>query len=75
MLHIATTWALPEADRAESLIMVGDSVDDMKAGAAAGATTVLLVNRDNEHLEELAETHFCIARYALAKQLAFERLC
>ncbi|KAI9653932.1 MAG: hypothetical protein M1831_005617 [Alyxoria varia] len=32
------------------IIMVGDSADDMVAGKRAGATTVLLVNGENEHL-------------------------
>ncbi|KAI5811690.1 HAD-like domain-containing protein [Peziza echinospora] len=34
----------------EGLIMVGDSIDDMKAGRAAGAATVLLRNPENEEL-------------------------
>jgi phosphoglycolate phosphatase-like HAD superfamily hydrolase len=34
------------------VIMVGDSIDDMKAGRRAGAATVLLVNEENEHLVE-----------------------
>lgn len=33
-----------------SLIMVGDSLDDMTAGFRAGAATVLLVNDANRHL-------------------------
>ena len=35
----------------EGLIMVGDSVDDMRAGRRAGAATVLLVNDENGELE------------------------
>lgn len=34
----------------ERVIMVGDSVDDIEAGARAGAATVLLVNEENKHL-------------------------
>lgn len=44
---------LSENDRlkaCEGVIMVGDSVDDIEAGARAGAATVLLVNDENEHL-------------------------
>lgn len=36
----------------EDVIMVGDSVDDIEAGARAGAATVLLVNEENRHLLE-----------------------
>lgn len=32
------------------IVMVGDSIDDMKAGRRAGALTVLLANDENEHL-------------------------
>lgn len=39
----------------EGVIMVGDSVDDIEAGARAGAATVLLVNEENEHLLEEQE--------------------
>lgn len=44
---------MSELDRmrtCESVIMVGDSVDDIEAGARAGAATVLLVNEENKHL-------------------------
>jgi phosphoglycolate phosphatase-like HAD superfamily hydrolase len=34
------------------IIMVGDSIDDMKAGRRAGAATMLLVNEENAHLAE-----------------------
>lgn len=34
----------------EGVIMVGDSADDIEAGARAGAATVLLANEDNTHL-------------------------
>lgn len=47
ILHIAKSWG---QEGGEGLIMVGDSIDDMTAGRAAGAATVLLVNEVNEHL-------------------------
>lgn len=46
---------MSEEDRlkaCEGVIMVGDSVDDIEAGARAGAATVLLVNDENKHLLE-----------------------
>lgn len=49
ILHIAKTWM--HEDGAESLIMVGDSVDDMVAGRRAGAATVLLESEANGHLK------------------------
>ncbi len=53
--------ALRDAD-ASRLIMVGDSIDDMTAGHAAGAATVLLVNDVNAHLAEHAHTDLVIER-------------
>lgn len=50
-----------EAD-GSGLIMVGDSVDDMAAGRAAGAATVLLVNPANEHLAGHENTDLVISR-------------
>lgn len=62
---IARAWGLDGEDEKEEVvdpldlarrvlgggvIMVGDSIDDMKAGRRAGAATVLLVNEENEHL-------------------------
>lgn len=52
---------VPSAD-ASGLIMVGDSIDDMTAGRAAGAATVLLVNEVNAHLAEHAHTDLVISR-------------
>ncbi|KAL8649852.1 MAG: hypothetical protein Q9210_004147, partial [Variospora velana] len=49
ILHIADAWGLD--DGAASLIMVGDSVDDMMAGCKAGAATVLLSSEHNKGLE------------------------
>ncbi|KAI9663780.1 MAG: hypothetical protein M1821_007270 [Bathelium mastoideum] len=60
ILHIAKEWSLD--DGAYSLIMVGDSVDDMTAGFRAGAATVLLVNEQNAHLAKHEHTDLCITR-------------
>ncbi|PVH98261.1 HAD-like protein [Periconia macrospinosa] len=57
ILHIASTWNLPAAT---SLIMVGDSLDDMLAGHRAGAATVLLLNDVNVDLEGHECTDFVI---------------
>ncbi|KAK3988624.1 HAD-like domain-containing protein [Cladorrhinum sp. PSN332] len=51
-----------EVADASSLIMVGDSVDDITAGKRAGAKTVLLVNDVNEHLVEHEHTDLVISR-------------
>lgn len=47
---------------ASGLIMVGDSIDDMTAGRKAGAATVLLVNKVNEHLSDHAHTDITITK-------------
>ncbi|KAL1974890.1 hypothetical protein VTN31DRAFT_5094 [Thermomyces dupontii] len=60
ILHIAQQWGLD--DRGESLIMVGDSIDDMTAGYKAGAATVLLLNERNAHLMDHLHTDLCIQR-------------
>lgn len=44
------------------IIMVGDSIDDMKAGRRAGAVTVLLANDENEHLVEDEFTDLAVRR-------------
>jgi HAD superfamily hydrolase (TIGR01549 family) len=54
ILHIAKKWM--HEDGGDSLIMVGDSIDDMTAGHRAGAATVLLVNEVNKHLAEHEHT-------------------
>lgn len=59
ILHVAAHWGLPAAS---NLIMVGDSIDDMAAGRAAGATTVLLTNNENAHLNEHDNTDFYVSR-------------
>lgn len=51
-----------EVGDASHLIMVGDSIDDMTAGRAAGAATVLLVNEANKHLADHAHTDLVIER-------------
>ncbi|OQD74684.1 hypothetical protein PENDEC_c010G00985 [Penicillium decumbens] len=60
ILYIAREWGL--TNRAENLIMVGDSIDDMTSGHMAGAATVLLVNERNAHLQEHPHTDLCISR-------------
>ncbi|KAL8775012.1 MAG: hypothetical protein Q9209_000491 [Squamulea sp. 1 TL-2023] len=60
ILHIAEAWELE--DGANSLIMVGDSVDDMVAGYKAGAATVLLLSKNNEGLESHEYTGVAIER-------------
>ncbi|KAJ5172949.1 hydrolase [Penicillium capsulatum] len=60
ILYIAREWGL--TNRAENLIMVGDSIDDMTAGHTAGAATVLLLNERNMHLREHDHTDICINR-------------
>jgi len=51
-----------EVADASSIIMVGDSLDDMSAGRRAGAKTVLLVNDVNRHLADHEHTDFVISR-------------
>jgi HAD superfamily hydrolase (TIGR01549 family) len=60
ILHIAKEWM--HEDGGDSLIMVGDSVDDMTAGYRAGAATVLLVNDVNKHLAEHEHTDLVIKK-------------
>ncbi|KAJ6785244.1 hypothetical protein PWT90_07211 [Aphanocladium album] len=76
ILHIAKQWELQRQKQddveaaaaatasadATGLIMVGDSIDDMTAGRAAGAATVLLVNEANKELAEHAHTDLVISR-------------
>lgn len=58
ILHIASAWDL--SDGGDSLIMVGDSIDDMLAGRRAGAATVLLVNDVNRELATHEATDFVV---------------
>ncbi|KAK0638720.1 HAD-like domain-containing protein [Cercophora newfieldiana] len=58
---VATEEGEEVAD-AGSLIMVGDSIDDMTAGRRAGAKTVLLVNDVNRHLADHEHTDLVISR-------------
>ncbi|KAF2477051.1 HAD-like protein [Lindgomyces ingoldianus] len=60
ILHIAKSWM--HEDGGKSLIMVGDSLDDMTAGFKAGAATVLLVNNANEHLAKHQHTDLVVKR-------------
>ncbi|KAK1142579.1 hypothetical protein N8T08_007555 [Aspergillus melleus] len=60
ILYIATEWGME--NRAENLIMVGDSIDDMTAGHTAGAATVLLANEFNAHLKDHEHTDIWIER-------------
>lgn len=58
ILHIAKQWM--HEDGGSSLIMVGDSIDDMTAGFRAGAATVLLVNEVNKHLAKHEHTDLVV---------------
>ncbi|KAL1592967.1 hypothetical protein SLS59_009611 [Nothophoma quercina] len=58
ILHIAKQWM--HEDGGDSLIMVGDSIDDMTAGFRAGAATVLLVNDVNKHLADHQHTDLVV---------------
>jgi phosphoglycolate phosphatase-like HAD superfamily hydrolase len=49
-----------QEDGGDSLIMVGDSIDDMTAGFRAGAATVLLVNDVNRHLANHEHTDLVV---------------
>lgn len=60
ILHIAKDWM--HEDGGNSLIMVGDSIDDMTAGHRAGAATVLLVNDVNNDLAEHEHTDLVVKR-------------
>lgn len=64
--EMAEGWTNPLEIARRSLgggvIMVGDSIDDMKAGRRAGAVTVLLANDENEHLVEDECTDLAIRR-------------
>ncbi|KAK7550897.1 haloacid dehalogenase-like hydrolase [Phyllosticta paracitricarpa] len=71
ILQIAKKWGCLEAPvagvadivgSAPSLVMVGDSLDDMVAGRRAGAATVLLLNESNVHLARREETDLVIRR-------------
>lgn len=46
LLHISKQLNIDPTE----MIMVGDSIDDMKSGTDAGFTTILLVNNVNRHL-------------------------
>ncbi|KAM3082820.1 hypothetical protein ACMFMF_002473 [Clarireedia jacksonii] len=58
ILHIAEQWGVDPRE----VIMVGDSMDDMRAGYMAGAATVLLGNNVNGELWEHEYTDLVITR-------------
>ncbi|QSZ32088.1 hypothetical protein DSL72_001657 [Monilinia vaccinii-corymbosi] len=58
ILHIAQQWNVDPLDT----IMVGDSIDDMRAGFLAGATTVLVGNDVNAELWEHEFTDLVVRR-------------
>ncbi|KAI3326180.1 HAD-like protein [Xylariaceae sp. AK1471] len=58
--HNKFVGEVEEVGDASTLIMVGDSIDDMTAGRLAGAATVLLVNNENAHLAEHPHTDLII---------------
>jgi HAD superfamily hydrolase (TIGR01549 family) len=64
VLHIARKWGFgtEDGELAEDMIMVGDSLDDMLAGRAAGTTTVLLKNAVNTYLVDHESTDAVIER-------------
>lgn len=71
LLHAAQRWGVEGAD----LLMVGDSRDDLEAGAAAGAATALVLNTRNTELraradfvvEDMAQLAALIAKLAAAR--------
>lgn len=57
LLHICKSWDA----KPETMIMVGDSRDDMFAGLQAGFSLVLMKHKDNAHLpEEIPEIDYII---------------
>jgi len=56
LLHIASQWQTT----GDKLMMVGDSVDDMISGRDAGASTVLLLNKDNRELAKEPCTDYSV---------------
>jgi len=71
ILHIAHAWGVTDsavvletdpAERPLPLLMVGDSIDDMISGHAAGALTVLLRSPGKEDLETDERTDVVIGR-------------
>lgn len=79
ILHIARTWGVVKSSEESStspadreilpLIMVGDSVDDMAAGHAAGAFTVLLKSPGKEELEHDERTDLAVDRYVIENEV------
>jgi len=84
ILHIAHAWGItenaevpksPPAERRLSLVMVGDSVDDMAAGRDAGALTVLLRSQGKEDLETDERTDVVVSRLDELIELLDGGLC
>lgn len=65
--HIAKLWGLPDAT---TVVVVGTSLDDMTAGALAGAITVLLVNEHNKELETHPNTEIVIHRLVFSSPIS-----
>lgn len=65
ILHIAQSWGIDDGERADHMIMVGDSIDDMKAGAGAGCVTVLLESDANQHIKQHECTDVVITRLVI----------
>jgi len=60
-LHIAKELDIDT--KGSELIMVGDSIDDMKAGRGAGAVTILLASEHNTDIQEHDNTDLVITQY------------
>ncbi|KAF2758312.1 HAD-like protein [Pseudovirgaria hyperparasitica] len=58
---VPTPKSVQQGERLD-VIMVGDSIDDMTAGYRAGAATVLLINRENEHLADHEHTDVVVKK-------------
>lgn len=56
--HICANWGI----HPDNVVMVGDSMDDMRAGFRAGATTILLGNSVNGATQTAPETDLCVDR-------------
>lgn len=65
ILHIAHNWGIDGGERADHMIMVGDSIDDMKAGAGAGCVTILLESDANQHIRQHECTDVVITRLVI----------
>lgn len=57
LLEIAKQWNVSP----ENLVMVGDSIDDMRAGRRAGAGTILIKTDVNDHVSNAEETDVTVS--------------